>query len=857
MRVTYLRLENVAGLIVGSNLDILEIDFTKCKNNVVAIQAPNGYGKSVLLSSIHPFAYVGSLDDRSNLNYIATGKNGYKEIHYDNGGDQYVIKHYYKANRESHSIRSYISKNGEELNENGNVRSFISLVEIHLGLTEDMMRLIRLGSNVHSFISLAPARRKEYIGNLIDEIDLYLQLYKGITDDMRTTRAMVTANATNIYNCHITDPVVEEEQLKELAKKIKSAEEQRDEVVSKIGQIEAVMRNNDVNELRRKHQDAAASMRELEQLEVNIRSMGLENTTVEQLITQRSDIYNDRVDIQAKINSYRLSIDHANRDIERIDIAVKRITSSSDIDALLRGAENMRRSIGNTPPYIVNMPQPNVSSQEVEQLIARLNGFNHIAQMIYSLDKKSLDLFLKLKHDRVSVDWFLRDQQKKMRSAINREDLRVLMDQMFADDEIISPNCATEFQNCPYYRFADTITKVRDKLEEETFDGETLRYLQVIANNIDGILNEMDQLREIPIPGGYKVGWKEDKVLERLRDRVPLFETTSIAAFLSSMRAHEIFRQQIEQLRRYEEQITMYRKSGVDAQIEQTKELRSRIDFYQNNISVLEGELQEVLQQIESLDAKITLVSRYTDAVRYRNMLQSTIESTSKLLGPLETAEKELQENRWKLKQLTDRINDMRSRHRDMDSKLQVYHRLVKEEADLKREMANLTIIQESASTKKGIPVVYMKRYLGRIRKVANQLLDLIYEGDLRLAKFNITQDSFEVPFVKNGAKLPDVKHASQSEVALITMALSFALMKRATGSYNVLLLDEIDAGLDDENRAAFLKMLGAQMATLKAEQVFMVSHNMSQMINIPMDVIRLGPVGFSSKMQNVIYDAA
>ena len=260
-----------------------------------------------------------------------------------------------------------------------------------------------------------------------------------------------------------------------------------------------------------------------------------------------------------------------------------------------------------------------------------------------------------------------------------------------------------------------------------------------------------------------------------------------------------------------------------------------------------------MLQQIESLDAKITLVSRYTDAVRYRNMLQSTIESTSKLLGPLETAEKELQENRWKLKQLTDRINDMRSRHRDMDSKLQVYHRLVEEEADL----ANLTIIQESASTKKGIPVVYMKRYLGRIRKVANQLLDLIYEGDLRLAKFNITQDSFEVPFVKNGAKLPDVKHASQSEVALITMALSFALMKRATGSYNVLLLDEIDAGLDDENRAAFLKMLGAQMATLKAEQVFMVSHNMSQMINIPMDVIRLGPVGFSSKMQNVIYDAA
>lgn len=857
MRVTYLRLENVAGLMVGSNLDTIEIDFTKCRNNIVSIQASNGRGKTVLLSSIHPFAYSSSLDDRSTLNYIAIGKNGYKEIHYQNGEDAYVIKHYYKATKESHSVKSYIAKNGEELNENGNTRSFIALVEIHLGLTEEMMRLLRLGSNVHSFISLSPARRKEYIGQLIDEIDLYLQMYKGFGDDIRTTRALVNANATNIYNCHITDLVVEEEKLKSLSADIAKSEKHRDELVSKIGHIESNMRNNDVGELRRKNQDASASLRELEQLETSIRSAGLENTTVDQLITKRSDAENERVDVQSKINSYRISIDHANRDIERIDVSIKRLTSNQDIDALLRGAENMRRMIGNTPSVVVNMNAGNIRSQDVEYVITRLAGFNQIGQMIYTLGKKPLEIYLKLRNEHKSVDGFLREQKKMIQSSINRDDVRTLMNQMFADDDIIAPACNTEYHDCPYYRFADTITQIRDKLEEETLDGETLRYIQVISNNIDQILNELDRINRSNLPGGLKVPLTEEKMMDRLKERLPLFNITPFNEYLSMLRSYEIFQQQIAQLAQYEKQITMYKESGVDGQIEQTKELRSRIEFYRNNIAALERDLEGILQKIQNLNREISLVSRYRDAVKYRKMLESTVSSTAKLLGPLETAEKELQESRWTLQQVTTKINEMRSRQRDLDTKIEMYKRLVKEGAELKKELNNLTIMQESASTKKGIPVVYMKRYLGKIKNLTNKLLDLIYNGDLTLARFNITQDSFEVPFIRNGTKLPDVKYASQSEVALITMALSFALMNKATGDYNVLLLDEIDAGLDEENRSAFLKMLKAQMDRLNAEQVFMVSHNMSQMINIPMDVIRLGPVDFKSRLQNIIFDAA
>ena len=164
MKVTYIKLKNVAGVYVGLNKTELEIDFKNSINKIVAIVGRNGCSKSVLISSLTPFASQTSVDERSTLSYILQHKDGYKEIHYQDGKDEYIIKHYWKATKETHSVKSYFMKNGEELNENGNVTSFNSLVEIHFGLTQEMMRLIRIGTNVNSFITLTPAKRKEYIG---------------------------------------------------------------------------------------------------------------------------------------------------------------------------------------------------------------------------------------------------------------------------------------------------------------------------------------------------------------------------------------------------------------------------------------------------------------------------------------------------------------------------------------------------------------------------------------------------------------------------------------------------------------------------------------------------------------------
>ena len=855
MKITYIKLENVAGIYVGSNKRSIEISFEKSKNKIVSISGRNGAGKSVILSSLTPFAYVTSLDERSSLPYIIPGKDGYKEIHYKDSDDEYIIKHYYKASKDTHSVKSYFSKNGEELNENGNVRSFNQLVEIHFGLTEEMIRLIRLGSNVNSFIALSPARRKEYIGKLIDEIDMYLKIHKKINDDIRVVKVMLANNNTNLYNCHISDPIVEEENLKQLMKSIKKLEKNRDDIIASISKLKALMSANDINDLRRKQQEARGSLTDIERTEKNIIEEGLQNETIDSLLKKRAILSEDKINTQSKINSYRISIDNTLRTIERLEVLIKKITSNNDLQSLSNAINDIRSILNSTPKNIREFQPIGSTSTDIHEVINKLSSFNQIGQMLYTLGNKPIEVYLQLKRDNKSVDKFVSTQLKKNLSRVNESDIRSLLSQVFQDEDIITPNCDTQYEGCPYYRLADTIMTIKDKLDEESLDDETLRYIKVVSTNIDNILNDIDVILRIKMPDILKNNLNENEIHRRLSNKIQLIDLSGFQEYLTILREYEIYIDNVSKLKQYEQQLAMYKNSGIDDHIAEINQCKESISFYNNNITTLQNTITSIQHNLDIVDKQIGLVTKYNDGKKYRKILESTIESTSKLLEPLESAEQEYRELEFQLRQITNQIEMYRNDHKDKENKLNEYNRLVKEGKELSKKNNDLNIIQDAVSTKKGIPVIYMKRYLGKIQKLANELLGIIYEDELQLSKFKVTQDTFEVPYVKNGTKVPDVKYASQSEISLVTMALSFALANRATGTYNILLLDEIDAGLDESNRSAFLKMLYTQMNTLKSEQVFIISHNLSQMINIPMDCIKMTDEGIKSKLQNIIYE--
>ena len=141
------------------------------------ITGPNGSGKTSILSTLHPFATNGSLDERSDIPIVQEGKEGYKEIHIRDGMDSFVIKHFYTPKEKTHSVKSFIEKNGNELNPNGNVTSFKTIVEEELDIEMEYLKLARLGSNVTGFIDLKSTDRKAFMGKLLEEIDVYMKYY--------------------------------------------------------------------------------------------------------------------------------------------------------------------------------------------------------------------------------------------------------------------------------------------------------------------------------------------------------------------------------------------------------------------------------------------------------------------------------------------------------------------------------------------------------------------------------------------------------------------------------------------------------------------------------------------------------
>lgn len=853
MRISYIRLENFAVIYVGQQKDYIEIEFPKSGNKIVSIQGSNGSAKSGLISQLTPFAYPTSIDERSSLSTIREGHNGYKEIHYEKEDKEYIIKHYYKASKNTHSVKSYIALNGKELNENGNVSSFNYLIQIHFGLTQDMMRLLRMGSNVNSFISLTPAKRKEYIGSLIDEIDIYMKIYKKINDDLKVLKVLKTSNTNNLYNCHIADISMEEENLSELKKRIKENEKNKEELVKKLDRIYSLERENNIDELKRRQKELESSIYEFDKTSSMIKENGLSNTSLEDLINKRHIRTADKVDIQSKINSYRLTIDTLLQNIERLQISIQKISSDHDLDTLIQLIKELKNSIQISEKNMKTF-HSEITYDELSSILYKFQSYNTISQQLYSFGKKPISLYLKLIYEKKSVDQFLKNQKKQLESSLHDMDIKRLMDQLFGEDQIITPNCTDEFRECPYYRFSEILDQLHEKLSNE-YDAETLRYLQIISNHMDAMLNDFDQIKGKGIPDSLIELITEKTILRRLEKNLPLIELQPFQNYLGLVKEYENLMNNKEKLKQYEQQLLIYKKSGMENQWKEIQQHKDSIEFYKRNIDTLSKELDGISKDIRTLEVHIGLLSKYQEEKKYQKMTKESLEDTNKLLIPLENATKEKSEFQFKLQHMQSLILSEQEQYTSLEFKIKEYKRLLGEEKVLAKKHHDLSLILESVSTKKGIPVLYMKTYLGRIQKLSNDLLSIIYQGTFKLSSFKVTQETFEIPYVKNGNKIPDVRYASQSEIPLATMALSFALSNRASSSYNIILLDEMDAGFDEHNRHAFLKMLSEQIRLLKAEQVFIISHNINNIIDIPIDVIKMSDNVPISKLQNIIYE--
>ena len=170
---------------------------------------------------------------------------------------------------------------------------------------------------------------------------------------------------------------------------------------------------------------------------------------------------------------------------------------------------------------------------------------------------------------------------------------------------------------------------------------------------------------------------------------------------------------------------------------------------------------------------------------------------------------------------------------------LSSYEELNKELKKMNKIFDEMTLVKSSLSAKEGIPLRIMRDCLDNTEEITNELLNIAYDGNIFIDKFNISPTEFGIPWYNKGVLIEDVKFASQGELSFLSLALSFALSSRVLSKYNIMLLDEIDGPLDSTNREKFIRILENQIERINSEQNFLITHN-SMFSSYPVDIIDL-----------------
>ena len=847
MKILYLKLTNFINIVTAFNTETIEIDFSKSNNNVVLLTGPNGSGKTSILSCLHPFPTNGNMDVRSDNPIIVPRENGYKEIHISDGDDLYVIQHFYTRNGDKHIIKSYIQKNGVELNENGNVTSFKEIVEKELGLEQDYMKLTRLGSNVTNFIDMKRQERKNFTGKIISEADIYLSYHKKI---------MADKNKVNIQINHTSDLIrrLQVDDLGELKKAQKSLQHQIEDLTAKIekanselsvlqyqlndcGDISAMRERIQEKEKELKHiQKALARASEIKISISTLKSMIEESKIV--ILKAKSALDTNvitRTGILNQLDSIANEIDSIRREISRIEDDQNVKDMEANIE-LLRETIRRRAKESGISGYV----RP-CSKAEMEDLIKMLDKCMDILLSTYELGKGPIQKAVSFFRTKTDIEKYTRENKEK----IKRNKMQSLCEQVYAeiskDIGLLGPDCKNP-SGCRVYDFYQRIyeyaTQAPDKvIEDETF----LAYTKMAYNNIQTVLKYLRDYHDIfeKMPECIKDQFLMSTVLTHICNMEWIYDKDIIFHELGLITDDELQDADLEELSRQKSMLAQYKKAN------------SNIEYFQNKLeelidsrTSLMGQLDEVKETINSLNREIeekeASVSDYEDmvvAMEHEDEVETEFNDLKSKLTLASQLSLQIREKTSILNDLQFRKNKMSKTHQDNEFRIENYKRYKKDLDELSSKFTDLEYLARALSSREGIPLIFIQAYLKDIKDVANQLLDVVYDGDLHLEDFEITADEFGIPYSTKGTTVKDVIYASQGERSFISLALSFALTYKSISKYNIMLLDEIDATLDISNREKFLHVLEMQIDMIHAEQVFVISHN--DMFNAyPVDIV-------------------
>ena len=244
-------------------------------------------------------------------------------------------------------------------------------------------------------------------------------------------------------------------------------------------------------------------------------------------------------------------------------------------------------------------------------------------------------------------------------------------------------------------------------------------------------------------------------------------------------------------------------------------------------------DIQVFKSQLSDLESLYHVIQKKDENMKLLSQLNATMEENSNKMEETNKSIKKIEFNNDQIKRLQDQLNRSTSHYTDTQARVDKLKAILsqieynqEEYKDLMDQRTTMKAILEAVSSKEGIPLILVKVFLDNCKEIINELISDVFEDELEILDFNITETDFKIPYMVNGQYIDDIEYASQGQTSIISIALSFALVQQSIFDYNIMLLDEVDGPLHFNDREKFIGILFKQMAAIHSDQVFMISHS-------------------------------
>lgn len=872
MKLLSIRLENYIGIYNGRGDNILEVDLSQSTSNIVIIRGSNGSGKSTLLKALSPLQ-----DDNT---AIIPGLEGKKTLRYLYNGEVYEILYVHPVktdgSRGQVKMQVYKGMNRVELNPTWNVTSGKDIIFDLFNLDANFLTLSQLSSEDRGLADKKPAERKKFVNSIINGIEVYNNMYKVITKKYSTFKNLISTISSKINQIGNIEEL--NARYNNISRQVEDVSRERDRAVIEASKIDAeigiLTRDNNLEEFYKINEEIRENLDYIRASKSQVINLSKGELTSENLYELKDIIDSSLRTFDKDISKWKSEEAVANAKIENIsrekDDTFKSLqTKITKRGTLLDGgfSDSDLSLYKDTKAKIAELENDinglNSSIKNLSEAEALVNAMEMIVPVLDSLyngldatTKKEKYDFVKttLDNDGKYVDQTIeltRTYNEVSRTVTELESEILTYEILFdkAKSLALRPKDC-KIDDCSFVKEA---IEASSKHPEKRINDinkeidESNKLLKSLEKDIESYKELYDFNKRFTNLHGMVLSFR------KLLEKSPVDYIIDPYQLLASLDHMEKLMIDFNQIRGIFNIITT--KSNYEEIIESLKEPAAKYEANKALIDELDSDIASLKDKLTTIDAQLTaeqdgisettndialaefktevytkcksLVDECIGLEERNNELQGQINSLSDIAFKVKDLENRMDEAKSRADRLNNDLNAILSERDKIASNKTLLEDYIRDLDLYNKNFSILETIRYYLSPTTGIQTVFMRTYMGNIILKANELLSLIFNGQFIIQPFVINEAEFRIPCLGNGLVNDDISSMSTSQICMISMILSFAILSNSSTDYNILKLDEIDGGLDTENRIQFIGLLKQLITMVGCEQCFLISHNM------------------------------